>query len=1116
MAIKYPDRIESNNPQAYGIIKATEIAGQRQVKQLSDLYKLSDAILSESKTGEDAEGQIWIVGKDQYQLISWQNRNNASGWQKVIPFDEKMFDRFYNLDGNMINALTGYTKATELLSLLENDSLLNALGKLEYKADLTYDLVNSVYEGVHTIEELREMLKVLEGIQNSSEILNSYLSNYLPLTGGTMSGNLDMNKNALKTAGFEVVTALPTTNLFAGRKVIMNGIEYTYNGNLWTSQLDPLQKYADVVDKISTPLTTLNAKSYELQLDNDAISQIPQLLANNSTSLTDHVLQSSEYIYERMDKGTTNWVETTNRALYLGDKLRFTAWKDWETNVRGLSLKYPGSVNYIKLSINGRRFKMKVTIEYLTYTNTLGDADVDNIANYTWWKVYEKEFPHQKTTWIFPLQRLIYPNSIAGNINGNWYIHNVRITIESITAGTTGSTKFTPYVSIYTSNQINPTTVPININYDAKIKPTQNTTTYKTNSWILQYLTQGVNWLRDNKVETNSDATLGNVTATKFTKSGGTSSQFLKADGSLDSNTYATLDSTGKVEKSILADDLGGREETREEQFTFQPTANDESVKDGLAIVKSIKGNTVVWRSFTPMLNNNITLIPASNYTEVKSDGKIKMVFNNTEDVEFSRFYFTVSAKPVVVGKRYMAIFNFNGTKNIETVSNLYFAYRTHNSSIPKDIVNNAGVYRLIFQPVSSVNNMYLVGTDKVKIKSGGVFSVSLSIIDLDALYEGNIPSIAEFERLYPNTFYENNDGSLLNLKADSIKSVGFNQWDEQWEIGKIDYDGNTDTDTTYKDSICSKNYIKVLPDTDYFFNANGYVGYYACFDKNYKNIFPNTVYLSPLQNIKHIPTNCHYIKFYVNGITVYNNDICINLSHSGYRNGEYEHYKESIVNLPIKKYFPDGMKSAGEVRDEIIWDEGLKKYKIIQRVGSVDMGTLDWSFCDSSETYSPFFFVKNSVIKSYANIITAKYYFSNNSNDILVRDKIISTVPYVRNTNIIIRDNDYAYDANGLESFKQSLQGQILYYKLETPIETIIDDYDLIDYEVSDFGTEEILSDEPTTPIIAELQYGFNAVDEIRNHRFEIKRLNKKIDELTALVESLLTTQDVNYEEID
>lgn len=452
--------------------------------------------------------------------------------------------------------------------------------------------------------------------------IKGQFSKYLPLAGGTMSGAINMNKFSLKNAGFEVVTALPTTNLFVGRKVVMKGVEYTYNGNLWTSQLDPLQKYNNNWDGINTPLTTLNAKSYELQLDNNTISQIPQLLANISKSLINHILQSNEYIYERMDNGSTEWVETTNRMLYIGDKLRFTAWKDWETNVRGLSLKTPGSVNSIGISINKRSYKMKVTIEYLTYTNTLGDADVNNSANYTWWKVYEKEFPEQETTWIFPLHRTIYPNSIEGGPNGYAYIHNVRVTIESITAGTSSHSNFIPSINIFTSNQINPQNVPININYDAKIKPTQTTTTYKTNSWILQYLTQGVHWLRDNKVETNTDAAIkkltlsdnlvlsngttappkivfqrdtttddyydyfikalssggvqlgyntqgtgvdhqmalfdynGGITATKLIKSGGTSSQFLKADGSVDSNSYATLNEEGYVEKSILTKKL--------------------------------------------------------------------------------------------------------------------------------------------------------------------------------------------------------------------------------------------------------------------------------------------------------------------------------------------------------------------------------------------------------------------------------------------------------------------------------------------------------------------------------------------------------------------------------
>jgi hypothetical protein len=68
---------------------------------------------------------------------------------------------------------------------------------------------------------------------------------------------------------------------------------------------------------------------------------------------------------------------------------------------------------------------------------------------------------------------------------------------------------------------------------------------------------------------------------------------------------------------------------------------------------------------------------------------------------------------------------------------------------------------------------------------------------------------------------------------------------------------------------------------------------------------------------------------------TTYNNDICINISDAS-RNGVYEPYKESILNLSwIKKYFPNGMRSDGSVRDEISFNTTTQKWEAVQRVGS-------------------------------------------------------------------------------------------------------------------------------------------------------------------------------------
>ncbi len=92
MALRYPDRLESNNPSAYGIVPASQISGHRTVANLTALYALKDCILSESgnNTANDALGQEWYVVSEQanYRLTDWANRTKAEGWQKVIDGDD--------------------------------------------------------------------------------------------------------------------------------------------------------------------------------------------------------------------------------------------------------------------------------------------------------------------------------------------------------------------------------------------------------------------------------------------------------------------------------------------------------------------------------------------------------------------------------------------------------------------------------------------------------------------------------------------------------------------------------------------------------------------------------------------------------------------------------------------------------------------------------------------------------------------------------------------------------------------------------------------------------------------------------------------------------------------
>lgn len=104
-----------------------------------------------------------------------------------------------NLDGTYVNKLTGYTKATAISALASTDTLNTALGKLEYKADVAYNLVRGAYDGDGTIENLEEILRVLDGIKDT-ETIKAIVGKYLPLTGGVIKNGAVRNPLTIDTA----------------------------------------------------------------------------------------------------------------------------------------------------------------------------------------------------------------------------------------------------------------------------------------------------------------------------------------------------------------------------------------------------------------------------------------------------------------------------------------------------------------------------------------------------------------------------------------------------------------------------------------------------------------------------------------------------------------------------------------------------------------------------------------------------------------------------------------------------------------------------------------------------------------------------------------------------
>ena len=323
------------------------------------------------------------------------------------------------------------------------------------------------------------------------------------------------------------------------------------------------------------------------------------------------------------------------------------------------------------------------------------------------------------------------------------------------------------------------------------------------------------------------------------------------------------------------------------------------------------------------------------------------------------------------------------------------------------------------------------------------------NIFDTTLIYgEGNEPStVAEFEADYQKWFgkplgYEAYDeGSLKPVMMTSLKTTGYNQ-----------YNGNT---------------IEVIGGFEYQIT-----GTYTSIDIDGNAVTPDA-------NGKFTPSISGTLT-----VTGGSDDTCVHFVHSGTRDGEFEPYWTSILNVPVTSLtgklngegssvvvFPDGMKKAGTAYDEIVRVGNVTK--AIKRVGSVDLGTLTWYI----ETSREMFTVKSEDI----DVKRGSYLWSFNcrcgiydTDGSSFRDKVVA----ILQSHLLICNTDYS----STQDFKTAMSGVIAYYELAEPEEYILDDFELPqEYDVDDYGTEEILLGNGVAPTL-DIKYGINAADTIKN----------------------------------
>lgn len=193
----------------------------------------------------------------------------------------------------------------------------------------------------------------------------------------------------------------------------------------------------------------------------------------------------------------------------------------------------------------------------------------------------------------------------------------------------------------------------------------------------------------------------------------------------------------------------------------------------------------------------------------------------------------------------------------------------------------------------------------------------------------------------------------VSDLKSEKANkgTVGFNVWDEQYIVKG----GN---------HIETKNYIEVLPSTDYYLKSPTNPGYgLRYYDSSL--VLISSRYNSGLFTT---PSNCKYIKFEISDAygSVYNHDICLNISQPDTsispHNGEYypsnylKNYADVLKNkLDISDLSAKETRDYGELSNEIdALGNAVLSYFEIAVDASANGWRLDESdgLCSSNSSY--------------------------------------------------------------------------------------------------------------------------------------------------------------------
>ena len=396
---------------------------------------------------------------------------------------------------------------------------------------------------------------------------------------------------------------------------------------------------------------------------------------------------------------------------------------------------------------------------------------------------------------------------------------------------------------------------------------------------------------------------------------------------------------SGEAVAPIMDIRYGENPTMEDQEFMYRQTAGGTLVGESIdkAYIERIKGNTVAWNQ---MINDS---------------GMSSSATINGVTFTFLDHVLTVNGTASSTCFSDQAI----GGANVSVVNGHKYYL--------KGYTQNAGTYVQVFSGSAGnktidADTIYTstwsdrAAAVRYRVNSGTTLSnlkVTFQLFDLTLIYGvGNEPStVAEFEADYerwfgkPLSYKEYDEGSLRPVLMQSVKTTGFNQFDDSTLVLGKYRQPTGEEQTQYADRRCSDVYFPCIPNTDYylgFIDSTASFGVVICWYDANKNFISGTNRGATSSYIYRSPSNAAFFRI---SSAIPDGWISVNISNPS-KNGTYEPYEEKVQGFDVTAIkgklngagnsvtiFPDGLKKVGTIQDEIFVEGGL--VKAIKRVGS-------------------------------------------------------------------------------------------------------------------------------------------------------------------------------------